>query len=253
MKKIYSIFFLSIAWRNSFDNSFISNRKISFLIDNFSNSIYSKTKRKILFNIFDLFSYLKSSSTPLVLWNILYDSTIEARNYSSSKFNVQSFEIFSRNYIQIVIVSTRKWMCKNRSLETLCISRKNSDLPRRSKREDERGWKANIERQYELPGIKLLHVLRFRIAGHLFAFLRRVYTYTRGREKARWRKRGVRHGPITRIVPRTVNRGTHRRDDDVSREKHCERNEVRVPIVLPLSSLLSPPPSFYLLHSSSKS
>lgn len=67
-----------------------------------------KTKQKISFNIFDLFSYLKSSSAPLVLWNIFYDSTIEARNYSSSKFNFQSFEIFSRNYIQIVIVSTRK-------------------------------------------------------------------------------------------------------------------------------------------------
>lgn len=184
----------------------------------------------------------------------VYDPTIEARKYSSSKFNGRSFEIFSRNYIQTVfqLFPPENRACKNQRARNTVrekIERKFRFTARTSKREeDERGRKANIERQYELPGIKLLHVLRFRIAAHLFAFLRRVYTLY---ERARWRKRGVRHGPITRIVPRTVNRGTHRRDDDVSREKHCERNGS--PPIAPsfFPFLLSP--SFYLLHSSSKS
>ena len=43
------------------------------------------------------------------------------------------------------------------------------DVARKWKRETGRRQKANIECQYELPGIKLFHVLRFRIADHLFA------------------------------------------------------------------------------------
>lgn len=49
---------------------------------------------------------------------------------------------------------------------------RNSGVLRKWKRETRRRQKANIECQYELPGIKLLHVLRFRIVGHLFASLR---------------------------------------------------------------------------------
>lgn len=103
-KKFTPYFFLSITPRNSFDNPFISNpKKVTnffarnwqfFELDLFD--YYKPSSEKILFNISLPKTILRVTS--FMGHPVHQDPTIEARKYSSSKFNGQSFEIFSRNY-----------------------------------------------------------------------------------------------------------------------------------------------------------
>lgn len=199
---------------------------------------------------YSIFPYLKPFLASLVLWDIPYTRIQLSRHES---IRVQNSTVKVSKYSHVITKTRLYSNCfhprigrvKINAPETLCATKKCATkkfrftAKRTSKREDERGRKANIERQYELAEYKI--VTRIAISGSLLICSPSLAVCTRYTRGQRWRKRGVRHGPITRIVPRTVNRGTHRRDDDVSREKHCERN----------GSLLPPSfffPSFYLRH-----
>lgn len=113
------------------------------VIDNFSNSIYSIIKpssEKILFNIFHLFSYLKTSFASLVLWDILY--TIQLSRHESIRVQNSTVEVSKYSH---VITSRPYSNCfhpkigrvKINAPETLCAKkwRENSDSPREHRKE----------------------------------------------------------------------------------------------------------------------